>query len=264
MKYFESHSHLDHDLFEDKPSLVENAREAGIEYSVIAPITYESNYTSMEQFPKDVYSDILFGKGLHPKCTYNEKMWDKKRIEEFEKLIDSDDRIVAIKSGIELRKKLQPHQIKRQFDFLSMFSDLAYKHKFPLILHIRDAAEETLEYLIENPLKVPAEIHCFNYDRTTMDKFIAAGIGYFGIGGKVTLDESLELQDAVRHMGLSMILLESDCPFVKVKGETNALNTSDRALPVVAKKIAEIKGLSTEEVVKATYDNACRFFDIAH
>lgn len=262
MKYFESHSHLDHDLFEDKPLLVEKAREAGIEYSVVAPITYESNYTSMEQFPKDAYPDILFGKGLHPKCTYNENLWDKQKIEEFEQLLVSDDRIVAIKTGIELRKKLQPHQVKRQFDFLNMFHELACQHKFPLILHIREAAEETLEHFAENPLKVPAEIHCFNYDKATMERFIEAGVRYFGIGGKVTLDESVELQEAVKDMDLSMILLESDCPFVKVKGERNPINTSDRALPAVAKKIAELKGISVEEVVKATYDNACRFFNV--
>lgn len=261
--YFESHCHPDHPLVEDKATYIEEAEKAGIHYFVVAPITYESNFSSMELFPGDIYPNVLFAKGLHPKYAYNIALWDHKTKEDFCNLLESDKRIVALKSGIDLCKKnLQPHQIEREFEFLNLFSELAYKYSKPLVLHIRDAAEETLAYLKNNPLKVPAEFHCFNYDKKTMEQYVDAGIKYFGIGGKVTLDESEELMEAVRTMDISMLLLESDAPFVKVKGETEKINTTARALPAVAAKIAELKGLTPEEVIRISYLNACRFFGV--
>lgn len=263
IELFESHCHADHPLIESKYMYIEDARRIGVKHFVIAPITYESNYSSMDWYPPEDYPDVMFAKGLHPKYAYNEMLWDEKKIEEFRNLLKSDNRIVAIKSGIDLsQKNLQLTQIERQFEFLQLFMDLAEEYGLPLVLHIRDAAEETLQYLKDHPLQVRTEVHCFNYDIETMEKFIDAGIRFFGIGGKVTLDDSVKLKEAVSKMDLSMLLLESDAPFVKVKGEVGKINTSDRALPTVAEKIAEIKGISVEAVIRASYENACRFFGI--
>lgn len=265
IEYFETHSHPDHILVEDKDAYVMNARKIGVSHILIAPITYESNFSSIELFPKDKYPDILMAKGLHPKYAINEPLWDEKKRDEFLRLLSSDPRIVAVKTGIDLsKKKLQPHQITRQFEFLEFFINIAEESKLPLVLHIRDAAEETLEFLGRiKPLTVPTEIHCFNYDRVIMEKYITkANVRYFGIGGKITLDDAIELQEAVKQMNLSTLLLESDSPFVKVKGETQKINTSDKALPVVAAKIAELRGISVEEVVKTATENAYRFFNL--
>lgn len=260
MPYYETHAHPDHELVESQTEYVSKMREAGIVRMVVAPITYESNYTSMELFPAKEYPEVLFAKGLHPKCATNTALWNRERKEEFRKLL-SDPRVVALKSGIDLcKKKLQPNQIQRQFEFLQMFMDMAEEVKLPLVLHIREAAETTLSYLMEHPLKSEAAIHCFVYDKDLMQQFIDAGVHYFGIGGMITRSENDALREAVKEMPLSMILLESDAPFVRIEGETAGLNSSDIALPATAKKIAELKGVSVEEVIQATYENACRFF----
>lgn len=174
-----------------------------------------------------------------------------------------DHRVVAIKSGLDFcKKKVQEQQINRQYDFLKLFMKLAEENNKPLVLHIREAADEAIKFFGENPLTVPAEIHCFIYNKEIMQKFIELGISFFGIGGMVTRSENVELQEAVKLMPLEMILLESDAPFVKVEGESERINTTARALPVVATKIAELKGISVEEVAEVTYMNACRFFGI--
>lgn len=263
LHYFESHCHPDHPLITEPHNYVNDALHAGIEYLLVAPITYESNFASMELYPKDRFSKVLFAKGLHPKYAYNISFWNEKEIEEFKALVESDDRIVAFKSGIDLCKKnLQAHQIERQFAFLQFFHDLAYTYKKPLVLHIREAAEEALEYLEKNPLLVPAEVHCFAYDSETMYRFIRAGVAYFGIGGMITRPENEALREAVAEMPLERILLESDSPFVKVWGDTEKINTSAKAIPAVAKAIAGIKGISVEKVVEQTYLNACEFFGV--
>ena len=139
---------------------------------------------------------------------------------------------------------------------------IAEDYKKPLVLHIRDAAHEAIEFFKENPITVPAEIHCFTYDKDVMEKFLEVGVKYFGIGGMVTRSDNYNLHEAVRQMPLDTILIESDAPFVKVEGDMSSINTSARALPVVVKKIAEIKGITEEEVAEVTYGNAMRFLRV--
>lgn len=260
MRYFETHAHPDHPLVQDKEEYINSMREVGIENLVIAPITYESNYTSMELFPKDKYPGVYFAKGLHPKYALNLPLWDEKQKEDFCELF-KDSRVVAVKTGLDFsKKKIQEHQKKRQYDYLKLFMSIAAEYQKPLVLHIREAAEEAIKFFGENPIMVPAEIHCFTYDKDMMMRFIDVGVKYFGIGGMVTRSDNYALQEAVKLMPLEMILVESDAPFVKIDGETSKYNTSDRAIPAVVKKIAEIKGITEEKVAKVTYANAFKFF----
>lgn len=262
MRYFDTHAHPDHPLVVDRESYFENMRKAGIGKILIAPITYESNFLSMDMFPKELFPEVVFAKGLHPKCASNSSIWNAQIMDEFNLLL-ADSRVVALKSGIDLsRKKLQSHQIERQFDFLRLFMNIADGYNKPLVLHVRDADEAILDYFTHNSLKTEAEVHCFNYDRSSMNRFIEAGVHYFGIGGMITREENEALRDAVKHMPLDMILLESDSPFVKVSGETEKINTSTRALPIVAETIAKIKEVEVSEVIEQTYRNACTFFKV--
>lgn len=237
MIYYDTHAHPDHPLVDDRVGYVEQMTEKGITGIVVAPITYDSNYVSMEIFPEEEYPNVFFAKGLHPKCASNCAMWNTTEKSRFEELL-MNKRVVALKSGIDLsKKKLQKIQVQRQYDFLVMFMSLAKYHEKPLVLHIRDAAQEAIKFFSYNPLQVPAEIHCFTYDKKVMKQFINLGISYFGIGGMVTRSDNVELQEAVKEMPLHMILLESDAPFVKVEGETEKINTSAQSIPIVAKKM---------------------------
>ena len=73
MRYFETHAHPDHSLVQDKEEYVNSMREAGVDKMVIAPITLESNYASMECFPEEMYPDVYFARGLHLKCSIMEQ-----------------------------------------------------------------------------------------------------------------------------------------------------------------------------------------------
>ena len=262
MKYFETHAHPDHPLIRDKDMYINNMRVAGIKKLVIAPISYESNYLSMECFPEENYPEVYFAKGLHPKCAMDSELWEEEKINKFENLIQNH-RVVAIKSGLDLSiKSLTTEQVQKQLEFLKFFMKLAYEKEKPMVLHVQEAAGEVLNFINKNPIKTETEIHCFAYDKNTMDKFIDAGVRYFGIGGRITKSENDGLQKAVREMPLEMILLESDSPFVRVEGTTRRIGTSDKSLPIIVKKIAEIKGMSEKEVADVTYANACKFFGL--
>lgn len=262
MEYFETHAHPDYPLIRDKNKYINDMRAVGIKKMIIAPITYESNYRAMEYFPEEKYPEVFFAKGLHPKCAMDSGLWEKEKLGCFKELVQNH-RVVAIKSGLDLSSKtLSTDQIQNQIIFLKFFMEFAYEKEKPLVLHVQNAAKEVLKILKRNPLKTEAEIHCFAYDKNIMEKFIDAGVKYFGIGGRITKSENGNLQEAVKYMPLEMILLESDSPFVSVEGNENRIGTSAKSLPIVVKKIAEIKSISENEVAKITYSNACNFFGV--
>lgn len=100
------------------------------------------------------------------------------------------------------------------------------------------------------------------YNKSIMDRLINAGVNYFGLSGMITMSENDDLVEAVREMPVEMILVESDSPFLSYEGSTRIVGTSDKTLPVVVKKIAEIKQISENEVADVTYKNACKFFGL--
>ena len=141
--------------------------------------------------------------------------------------------------------------------------DLANRKGLPLILHVRNAAEEIIEIVNENPLNVNAVVHCFTYGTDIAQSMKSVGITKFGIGGMITRDNMDGLRKCVKEMPLSDILLESDAPFVKPKGFNEKINTSKTLIDVAA-NIAELKGLSVSEVVQATNHNTMSFLSLTN
>lgn len=149
--------------------------------------------------------------------------------------------------------------------------NLAWKLKLPVILHIRDAHEDALRILKWHPArKLGGVIHCFYGSKEIAEQYLKLGY-HIGIGGSVLqLEErAKDLWEAIPHIPLDRILMETDAPFilpyckdvVQPKLLRRARNTS-LILPAVIKKIAELKGIPTDEVEKATTDNVIRLFKL--
>lgn len=80
MKYIETHAHPDHRVFRDKEKYIKDIRVVGIKKLLVAPISYESNYLSMECFPEEKYPEVYFSKGLHPRCAMDSEFWEEDKI----------------------------------------------------------------------------------------------------------------------------------------------------------------------------------------
>ena len=123
------------------------------------------------------------------------------------------------------------------------------------------AHAEILAILVaEGPLPAGGVMHCFSGDRAFADQVLDLGF-FISIPGVVTFAKAIELQEAVRHIPLDRLLLETDGPFlapVPYRGRTNF----PQMLPFTAQKVAELKGLSLEEVAAVTTSNACCLFQI--
>ena len=136
---------------------------------------------------------------------------------------------------------------------------MANHYRLPLVFHVRNAAEEFLEVIRENPINVEAVVHCFNYDADTARAMMDAGITRFGIGGMLTRDEMEPLRECVKELPMSGILFETDAPFVRPKGYDGEINTSETLIGT-ARLAAELKRISVEEMVEAANKNAEEFY----
>ena len=128
-----------------------------------------------------------------------------------------------------------------------------------MIIHSRDAAADTMEVMkAVHAEEIPGVIHCYSYSREMAQEFIKMGY-YIGVGGVVTFKNAKKLKETVEAIPLERILLETDCPYMAPEPHRGTRNDSSN-IPFVIAKIAELKGITAEEVERVTEENAVRLF----
>jgi TatD DNase family protein len=138
--------------------------------------------------------------------------------------------------------------------------ELARELDLPVIIHSRDAAEDTLRIMKQYGKGLRGVIHCFSYSKELADEYVKMGF-HIGIGGVVTFKNGKKLKEIAKEIPLERILLETDCPYlapVPHRGERN----SSLYLPYVVQEIAELRGISCDEVVEQTEKNGKNLFGI--
>ena len=128
-----------------------------------------------------------------------------------------------------------------------------------MIIHSREAAADTLRVMKEEKSEeIGGVIHCFSYSVEMAEEYQEMGF-YLGIGGVVTFKNAKKIKEVVQMAPMERILLETDSPYlapVPYRGKRN----SSLYLPYVVQEIAELKGISEEEVIETTEKNAVRLF----
>ena len=148
----------------------------------------------------------------------------------------------------------------KQIYWLEKQLDVVLKSGLPVCFHVRDAYEDMDKVLSRNAdkLRNGVVMHCFSGSKETAQKYVDMGF-YISFSGSVTFKNAKKFYDIVPVVPLDRILIETDCPYLTPhphRGETNY----PRFVRFQAEKIAEILGLSFEEVEKITTDNAYRIF----
>lgn len=256
----DTHVHYDHNSFnKTREHLLEECQNAGIDWMVNASIGFETNYTMREKLDK--YPWIYYGIGIHPSRVglpdlETDALWEEKI-----RTMTTAPRVVAIgETGLDYHHGKDDLIIEHQIYWFRKLLSIADENNLPLILHIREADLDAIEILKEYPLKDSGVVHCFNSGWNVAQFYLQKGL-YLGLGGAITYPEKAELRDAVQKIPLERILLETDAPYVKPVDCQSTLNTS-LELPKVVQAICELKGLSKEEVIQATTENAKRLFRI--
>lgn len=216
------------------------------------------------------YSGWIFPAiGIHPTRSIFEKWSDRHKLTAYAKTPG----VIAIgEIGLDYHyKREDQHRLKQHLWFIYQL-DLAWRLKKPVILHVRDAHKDALRILRWHPArKLGGVIHCFYGSKEIAEQYLNLGY-HIGIGGSVLqLEErAKDLWDAIPHIPLNRILVETDAPFIlpyckdvlPPKLLRRARNTS-LILPAVVEKIAELKGITPETVEHATAENTIRLFQLS-
>lgn len=252
--FIDTHTHIGNDLGTSPDLFVENAKQAGVKYLIASFCEKEDLLLSTEFVDK--YKNLYACVGYHPEIS--NKIVDKD-YEILEETIQKNPKIVAI-GEIGLDYYWEKDNKETQREVFRKQLELAEKLHLPVVIHSRDAMNETYEILKEFK-GVKGVIHCFSGSLEMAKKFIDLGY-YLGIGGVLTFKNS-KLGSVVEQLPLTSLLLETDSPYLApepVRGTTN----ESKNIPYIAKKIADLKGISIEEVGTVTTKNAMQLFDLTN
>ena len=250
---FDTHAHYDDEAFnEDRDKLLLSLPENGIEAVVNVGASIQSTKNTLELMKK--YSFVYGAAGVHPNETaeLNEHLMDWLRH------VAGKEKVVAIgEIGLDYywnqpEPEVQKHWFVRQLD-------LAREVNLPVIVHSRDAAKDTLDIIkAENARDMGGVIHCFSYSVEMAREYLSMGF-YLGIGGVLTFNNAKKLKEVVDYMPMDQLVLETDCPYLSPVPNRGKRNSSLN-LPYVVKAVSEIKGISEEEVIAVTRENARRLY----
>lgn len=249
--FIDTHCHIDSSVSGDV--YIKNAYSANVKGLIFSFCNQDCYQAGIEFLDK--YPDVFVSLGFHPEDADNITDKDLHCLDE---VLVSSSRIVAI-GEIGLDYYWRKDNKEKQRDLFQKQLDLAVKHQMPVVIHCRDAIQELYDILSQYKGKVKGVIHCFSGSYEMARAFIELGF-VLGIGGVLTFKNS-KLYQVVEKLPLSSIVLETDSPYLTPEPHRGEMNES-KYIPLVAEKIAQIKGISLSEVEKITTDNAKRVFDL--
>ncbi len=249
---FDTHAHYDDTAFDaDRDALIKSLPENGIG----TVVDVSSDMASVTRVLKlaETYPNIYASVGIIPsECgglTESDMEWLRE--------MALSDKVVAIgEIGLDYHYDEPPRDVQKKW-FIRQIA-LARELDLPIIIHSRDAAQDTLDIVKEYASDLNGVMHCFSYGVEIAREYLK--MGYFlGIGGVVTFKNSRKLKEVVEYMPMEQMVLETDCPYLAPtphRGERN----SSLNLCYVVDAVSEIKGIPPEEVIAVTERNARRLY----
>jgi len=249
----DSHAHLEMREFDsDRHDVIERAGLAGVDCIVTVgtnPGLSRKALSIAHQY-KNIYATV----GVHPHdvAKAGDKSFDEL------KALAQDPKVVAYgEIGLDYFRNISPRE--KQIEMFAKQLELAQELNLPVIIHDRDAHEETLRMVKTSGVRLGV-FHCFSGDWAMARQCIDLGF-YISVPGVVTFDKSKVLQDVVRQAPLDTILLETDCPYLTPVPHRGKRNEPSFIIHT-AKKVAEIKKLPWEDIALTAVRNTRKLFRI--
>jgi TatD DNase family protein len=252
---FETHAHYDDGRFaDDRGELLEQLPSLGIGKVINVASTVPSIGQCVELAKS--YPYVYAALGVHPSEL---ELMSESVLEQIQSL-SSWEKVVAIgEIGLDYYWEKDPIIQKNQRYYFRRQLELAREMSLPVIIHSRDAAEDTLKLMKDaHAGEIPGVIHCYSYSPELAREYIHMGY-YIGVGGVVTFKNAKKLVETVSIIPMERILLETDSPYLAPEPNRGHRNDSGN-LTFVRDRIAEIRGMTPEEVEEATWENALRLF----
>lgn len=253
MEFFDSHAHYNDEKFEqDRNEIINNIYEDGITRVICVGYNLEQSKKALD-FSKDFH--FMYATcGISPNDIEDFVENNLEKIEELSK----DSKVVAI-GEIGLDYYWNKENKEKQKELFIKQIEIANKLEKPIVIHTRDAAIDTIEILKQYPVNKRGIFHCCPLNQELIKEGLKLGY-YISFSGNVTF-KNAKSESCISLVPLDKILIETDSPYLSPEPFRGKRNDS-RNVKLVAQKIADIKGISLEEVAKITYENASKIYQI--
>lgn len=253
---FDSHAHLNDERFdEDREELINSLKAKGVDLVVNPGACIETSKSSVDLANK--YDFIYAAVGVHP---HDVGEMTEEDIETLRKLALENEKVKAIgEIGLDYYYDNSPREIQKKW--FKRQIELANELKLPIIIHDRDAHGDTFE-IIKNTKspEIGCVLHCYSGNVELAKEYVKMGC-YISIPGTVTFKNNKKTREVAKEIPLEYLLIETDSPYMAPEPHRGKRNDPS-LVQFVADKIAQEKGISYEQVCKATKENAKRFFNI--
>lgn len=252
---FDTHAHLEDERFdEDREQLIEELPEKGVAYVVNVGSTLETSRMSVELAAR--YPFIYAAVGVHPHEVSQMSSRDLATLE----AMATGQKVVAIgEIGLDYYYDFSPRELQREW--FARQIDLAYSLGLPIIIHDREAHADVLDILKAKKDRIVGGVmHCYSGSWEMAKDFMDLGL-YISLGGPVTFKNAKRPVEVAQKIPLDRLVIETDSPYLAPTPHRGKRN-NPAYVGLVAQRIAEIRGMSFEEIAEITLNNAKKLFRI--
>ncbi len=249
---FDTHSHYDDEQFnDDRDSLLAALPSRGVIAAVSCGCDLNSTETNKKLAEK--YEYIYFAAGFHPENLESFSIDDLEKIKKYAR----HEKCVAIgEIGLDYHWMASPKETQKEF--FAAQCELANELDMPVIVHDREAHADTLDILKEYRPK--GVLHCFSGSAETAKEIVKMGM-YIGLNGVATFKNARKSIEAAKAVPIERLVLETDCPYLAPVPHRGKRNDSS-FIPFIAERLGEELGLSAQELLDITAQNAKRLYEL--
>ena len=252
----DSHAHIYDEQYGygGAQNIISSMQSDGLEYIVCVGCDMPTSEicVNLAKANPDIYATV----GVHP---YDADTVTEDNIAQLEALAKSCSKVVAIgEIGVDFHHGGEDKQL--QVRAMQMQYDLARQLKLPIVFHIRDGFGEFSEFAKTREFPDGAILHCFSGSKEIAEYFVKKNF-YISFSGTVTYKNAVNIARAAEGVPLDRLLVETDSPYLTPEPKRYGLNYP-KNVALVAKRLAEIKGLPVQEIERVTAENAKRIFGI--
>ena len=249
---FDTHAHYDDEAFDsDRESLILSLKDRGVVGIVSCGCDIAS--TVANQNLSHSFDDFYFAAGFHPENLEDFSVEDLEKLEPF----FADEKCVAVgEIGLDYHWMNSTKEKQREV-FVAQI-ELAKAKGLPVIVHDREAHGDTLDIL--KATKPSGVLHCFSGSVEMAREVIKLGM-FLGFNGVATFKNARKIPEVIREIPLDRIVLETDCPYLAPEPHRGKRNDSSY-IPFIAERIGEVLGMSAQEVLDQTCQNAKKLYNI--
>ena len=252
MELFDTHSHYNDEKFElDREKIINQTYETGITKFVCAGYNLKSSRKAIELANKYDFIYSICGISPNDLDDYNEE-----NILAIKELAKSKKNVAIGEIGLDYYWNKENKAVQKQA-FIEQIN-IANELELPIVIHSRDAVQDTIDLLKENPVNKKGIFHCAQLNKYLIEEGLKLGF-YISLAGPITFKNSKNAAEIVSLVPNDKILIETDSPYLAPEPVRGTRNDS-RNVKYVAQKIAELKGLPVEEIAQITYQNAKNIF----